>query len=183
MSDKTTYKSPNRVKKEQIVAELTEKIEKAEGIIFANYQGLTHQQLETLKKAVKKLDAEFVAAKNTLFLRVLESKLTDETKTHFKNPTAALFIYKDIIEPLKALTRMVKELNLPQIKFGLLSGKTISDKDVIKLSSLPALPILRAQFLGTMIAPISGLHRALSWNTTKLAMTIKAISDKKQATS
>ena len=180
MNTDNTAVSQNRQKKEAIVAELVEKIDKSNGIVFANYQGLTHQQLETLKKALKKVQAELVAAKNTLFLRSLENKvtLTDE-KDHFKKPTAAVFMYNDIVEPLKELTKTIKALKLPEIKFGILAGKTITDKDVIKLASLPALPVLQAKLLGQMKAPISGLHRALNWNLQQFVLTLNAIKDKK----
>src|SRR5688500_8304661 len=98
MSDVNTSK--NRLKKVDIVIELTEKVEKSKGMVFTNYQGLTHHQLEALKKAVKKLDAEFVATKNSLILRALEGKVdTESEKDKFTQPTATLFLYSDIIEP------------------------------------------------------------------------------------
>src|SRR6476660_4541531 len=101
MNKDNTKTSANRQKKEVIVAELTEKVEKAKGIVFADYQGLTHLQLEALKKALKKEEAEFVAAKNTLFLRALDGKVdVTSEKSHFTKPTGALFIYNDIVAPL-----------------------------------------------------------------------------------
>ena len=67
--------SPNRQRKEKIVAELLEKINRAKGFVFTSYQGLTHKQLEGLKKAVKAFDADFVATKNTLIeIAMLNSK-------------------------------------------------------------------------------------------------------------
>lgn len=179
--DNTTVKvSKNRQKKEQLVAELVEKIEKANGMIFANYQGLTHQQLEGLKKNLKKAEAELVAVKNTLLQRSLEGKIdAEETKKYFNQPTAALFIYNDIVDPLKELTKTIKEFKMPVIKFGILEGKVVTDQEVTKIASLPPLSILRAQLLGQMKAPISGLHRALQWNIQSLVMTLKAIESKK----
>lgn len=172
--------SKNRQKKEQIVAELTEKADKANGIVFTNYQGLNHQQLEGIKKAVKKMDAEYLTAKNTLFLRSLAHKLnTEEYKDKFTQPTAALFIYNDIVGPLKHLTKTIKEFKLPIIKFGYLEGKVISEDEVVRVASLPPLPILRAQLLGQLQSPISSLHRALNWNLQKLVLTLNAIKVKK----
>ena len=43
----------SRAIKQQIVAELAEKIGRAKAIVFTNYQGLTHRQLEVFKKALK----------------------------------------------------------------------------------------------------------------------------------
>lgn len=170
-----------RPRKEQLVAELSEKVQKANAFVFVNYQGLTHLQLEGLKKASKKLDAEFVAVKNTLMLRSLsEYNLTEEDKKNFEKPTATLFIYGDIVEPLKALAKTSKELGLPTVKFGILEKNAISADQVLKLATLPPLPQMRAQLLGMMKSPIQGLHRALSWNMQTLVMTLNAIAQKKQ---
>lgn len=170
-----------KARKEGIVAEFTDKVKKAKGMVFTNYQGLTHKQTESLKKAVKKLEAEYVITKNRLVLRALESaNLSDEDKKHFEQPTATLFIYNDIVEPLKQLSKAIKQFKLPLIKFGLLEGKSLTEADVVKLATLPSMPVLRAQLLGQMQAPIQGLHRALNWNLQSLVITLNAIVQKKQ---
>ena len=177
MNDKITK---NKQKKSDIIVELTEKVEKAKAMVFTNYQGLTHHQLEALKRAMKKIEAEFVATKNSLLLRSLGNLVkTDEEKSKFEQPTATLFIYNDIVEPLKHLAKTVKELKLPVIKFGILDGKIISGADITKIASLPPLPVLQAQLLGQMKAPISGLHRALNWNLQQFVLTLNAIKEKK----
>ena len=54
-----------------------------------------------------------------------------------------------------------------EIKGGFMDGKPV-DLDTIKsLASIPALPILQAQVLGTMLAPI-----------TALAVVLKQIAEK-----
>lgn len=181
--DKTDVKvSQNRQKKEALVAELTEKIAKSNGIVFANYQGLTHQQLENMKKNLKKAEAEFIAVKNTLLELALADKVDKETVAqHFNQPTGALFIYNDLVNPLKELTKTVKEFKLPVIKFGIIEGKVVTDSEVTKIATLPPLPVLQAQLLGQMKAPISGLHRALNWNLQQLVLTLNAIKDNKPA--
>ena len=78
--------SPSRQKKEQIVAKLAERAAKAKGLVFANYQGLTHQQLEGLKKAIKSLQAELVVTKNTLLkLALLNSKHETRNSKQYQN--------------------------------------------------------------------------------------------------
>ncbi|HWY79900.1 MAG TPA: 50S ribosomal protein L10 [Candidatus Sulfotelmatobacter sp.] len=184
MNNDTIKVSLNRQKKEKLVTELKEKVEKSTGMVFANYQGLTHQQLEGLKKNLKKAESEFVAVKNTLLQIALEGKIDAEaTKTYFSQPTGAMFIYNDIIDPLKELTKIIKEFKMPIIKFGILDGKFVTDMEVTKIASLPSLPVLRAQLLGQMQAPISGLHRALNWNLQSLVMTLNAVKEKKSASS
>lgn len=169
-----------KARKEELLAILSSKVAKANAFVFVNYQGLTHHQLEALKKASQKMDADFVAVKNTLMIRALsEYNLSDTDKKNFEQPTATLFIYGDIVEPLKNLAKTSKELGLPTVKFGILDKKAISADQVLQLATLPPLPQMRAQLLGMMKSPIQGLHRALQWNIQSLVMTLKAIEKTK----
>ncbi len=180
MNKDNTAISKNRQKKEHIVAEVKAKMQKAQGLVFTNYQGLTHQQIEHLKKDLRKADAEYAVIKNTLIKRTLvDRELTEADLNHFQQPTGTLFMYSDVVEPLKALAKTMKLLGFPTIKFGILDGTITSESDVIKLSTLPSKDVLRAQLLGMMKSPILGLHRALSWNMQKILMTLSAIADKK----
>lgn len=178
MNTDNTAVSQNRQKKEVIVAELSEKVEKAKAMVFTNYAGLTHQQLETFKREIRKSDAEFAVAKNTLLKRALGDQIAGE-EDKFQQSTGTLFMYSDVVTPLKTLAKMMKDFEKPEVKFGLLDGKVISDKDVAKLATLPSRETLIAQMLGMMNAPIQGLHRALSWNLQKFVMTLSAIEKQK----
>lgn len=181
--------SKNKQKKQQLVAEIKEKVEKAKSLVFANYQGLTHKQLEQLKRAIKAVDAELLVTKNTLLKRALET--TDyrlqttavdggqSTVDQFEGPTATLFAYGDPIAPLKELAKTIKLLKLPAIKLGILEGKALTAEEVLKLASIPSRDILIAQVVLGLKSPIFGLHRALVWNMQKLVLTLSAIQQKK----
>jgi large subunit ribosomal protein L10 len=172
-----TKVSANRQKKGEIIAELLEKVNRAKGFVFTSYQGLTHKQLEDIKKAVKAADADFVATKNRLVLKAMEGKVKVESE--LKNATATLFLYGDPVLPLKAIAKSIKELNLPAIKFGILDGIQMSSEELLKLSTLPSRETLLTQLVVGLKSPISGLHRALNWNIQKFVMTLKAIEKTK----
>ena len=169
--------SASRAKKEKIVAELAEKVNRAKGFVFTSYQGLTHKQLETLRKKVQALDADFVATKNSLILKAMETKVKIESE--LKNATGTLFLYGDPVMPLKELAKMIKELTLPSIKFGILDGELRTSEQLLKLSTLPSRETLLTQLVAGLKSPIFNLHRALNWNLQKLVMTLKAIESKK----
>lgn len=171
--------SKNRLKKEAVVAEIKEKTEKAKAMVFTNYQGLTHKQIEDLKKRLKPLNADMAVTKNTLLKIALGKEADKADEESFNNPTAALFAYDDIVSPLKELAKTVKELGLPIIKFGIMDSKILTADEVKRLSTLPSREILLTQMVGQMKAPITGLVYALNWNLQKLAMTLKAIEAKK----
>lgn len=176
---KETKMTKNKEKKVAIVAEVKEKIQKAKAMVFTNYQGLTHKQLEELKKELKKSEAEFAATKNTLLKIALGKERISGQEDKFRQPTGTMYLYGDIVNPLKILVRMIKDTEKPQIKFGLLEDKIISDKEVMKLATLPSREVLLSQLMGMLQSPIQGLHRALSWNLQKFVLTLSAIEKKK----
>ncbi len=176
MEDKKISKS--RQKKQEIVSKLSEKISRAKALVFTNYQGLTHKQLEELKKALKALDTEFMVTKNTLLKIALENSKF-KIQDGLVNPTATLFVYDDVIAPLKQIAKTLKVLGLPTIKFGIIDNQALTDNQLLKLAMLPSREVLLAQVVSGLKSPIFGLHRALSWNINKLVMTLAAIQQKK----
>ncbi len=173
--------SPNRQKKEKIVAKLSEKISRAKGLVFANYQGLTHKQIEGIKKKLKPLDADFSITKNTLLkISLKDSSFAGKIESEFKDPTATVFLYGDPVEPLRQLAKTIKELNLPSIKIGIIEGQLLSSAQVLKMSTLPSRWILLAMVVSGIKSPIFGLHRSLIWNIQKLAFALKAIEGRKE---
>ena len=178
MNNQDTKITQNRLKKVAIVAEVKEKVDRAKAMIFTDYTGLTHKQLEELKKSIRKADAEYVVAKNTLIKIALGDKVADQGDK-FQKPTGTMFLFGDIVAPLKALAKMIKETEKPGIKFGIVDGKIVTDKDVVKLATLPSREVLLAQLAGMLKSPIQGLHRAMQWNMQKLVMTLNAVAQQK----
>lgn len=182
MDTQDTKISASRQKKVKTVAKLNEKLATAKAVIFTNYQGLTHKQLEDLKRAIKPMQAEYIVAKNSLVLRALaENKIKVEDERNFEGPTGTMLIYDDIAGPLKALAKVIKELNIPTVKFGVIDGTNITSEQVLKLSTLPSKETLLVMLVVGLKSPISGLHRALNWNLQKLVMTLNAVAGAKPA--
>ena len=166
-------------KKINLVTKLAEKAGRAKSLVFTNYQGLTHKQLEGLKKALKGVDAELVVTKNTL-LKLALGPLTLKLETlNLEGPTATLFSYSNPLPALKELARTIKSLKLPTIKFGILEGQALTGEEVLTLATLPPRELLLAQLFGQIKTPIYGLHRALNWNIQRLTLMLKAIEKTK----
>lgn len=172
--------SANRQKKIETVAKLNEKLAKSKAIIFTNYTGVTHKQLEALKRAIKPLQAEYVIAKNSLVLRALdENKIKLEGENVLEGPTGTLLIYADVIAPLKQLAKTIKELGLLNVKLGIMENKFLTGEQILRISALPTRDVLLTQLVGGLKSPIFGLHRALNWNLQKLVLTLKSIEQSK----
>lgn len=179
MTGKTEKRGAKKLHQRKIdaVTMLSDKLTRAKAFFLADYRGLTHQQLEQLKKALKKVEGEFVVAKNTLLKVALEKSQnpkpnTEELTKELKNPTAAFFAYADEISAIKELANFIKGTQLPKIKLGFFNGKIASEDDFKKLASLPTREVLLATLVGRLKSPIYGLHYALNWNLQRLVTVL-----------
>lgn len=173
-------------KKIDTVAELTDKLSRAKAFVLADYRGLKHKQLEELHTLLKKVEGEFVVAKNRLFKRALRENsgqaLGDKAKeleSHLHETTALLFSYADEVAPLKELLKFFKVAGFGKAKAGYFDGQIFEEAQVMRLSTIPSRQILLSQLVGQLNAPIQGLHYALSWNMTKLVYALNAVKDSK----
>ena len=171
--------SEGKQKKIETVKNLTDKIAKAKSMVFADYTGIKHQQLEDLRKSLKPLNAEFVVIKNKLMQRALGDSAKD-VMGELKSSTAALFAYRDEVAPLKAVLKFFKNLQLGKTKGGLLGKSHIDENDVTRLAQLPTREALLGKLAGQLNAPIQGLHYALSWNINRLVWALNGIEGNKQ---
>ena len=73
--------------------------------------------------------------------------------------------------PARVMANYAKKLDGKfEIKGGFMDGKPVDLATINSLASIPALPVLQAQVLGTMLAPITGL-----------AVVLKQIAEKNGA--
>lgn len=173
-------------KKIDTVADLTNKLSRAKSFILADYRGLKHKQLEELRKLLKKVEGEFVVAKNRLFKRALRDDsgqaLSDKAKdleSYLHQTTALLFSYADEVAPLRELLKFFKIAGFGKAKAGYFDGQVFDEAQVMRLSTIPSRQVLLTQLVGQLNAPIQGLHYALSWNMTKLVYTLQQIQSSK----
>lgn len=183
---KQAVKHTGKARKEEIVAELVNKMDNSKALVFTDYKGITHVQLESLKKELKKMDSTIVIAKNSLIkISLGKSKNFADFKDNenLNLPTATLFVQGDYVGPLKQLQKSSKEFGLPKIKFGILEGQALDEAQVLKIASLPGRETLLTQLVGTLNSPIQGLVVTLNGTIQKFVMTLGAIAANKPAVS
>lgn len=173
-------------KKIDTVNKLTDKVTRAKAIVLTDYRGLKHKQFEEIRKALKKLEAELVVAKNRLMLRALHQSSgqtlgdrLDDLETLLIEPTATLFAFADEVAPIKELLKYFKTAGAGRAKGGLLGARFLSDTEVMRLAALPSREVLLGQLAGQLMAPVSGLQYSLSWNINKLVWALNKIKDQK----
>ena len=143
--------------KQSIVSGLTEKLQNAAAGVIVDYKGITVAEDTALRTECRKNDVEYAVVKNTL-LRFACKNVGLDDLSDLLNGTTALAISSDTVAPARIMNDYAKKLNGKfEIKGGFMDGKVVDMNTITALASIPALPVLQAQFLGTMLAPISGL--------------------------
>ncbi len=176
---KEEIKAKSRIKNEETVASLKDKLSRANSVVLTDQSGLSVALASELKKKLKAVDAETIVAKNTL-IKIASSELDiDFPEEALNGPTAALFAYGDEVAPLKELAAFAKTNEKPVIKAGLLGTTILSVERVTQLAKLPTKDVLRAKVVGSLASPLYGIVGVLNGNIRNLVYTINAIKDQK----
>jgi large subunit ribosomal protein L10 len=146
--------------KEQLVTELTAKLEGAKALYYTDFTGLNVKRMTELRRRLRKAGVQYVVIKNTLALRAVnESGLAG---TRLKGPTG-LVITKDPISGAKVLSDFAREHDQkPEVKGGLLDGKSIDSAQVKKLAAMPSREQMLADLGASMQAPMAAFAGALN---------------------
>lgn len=146
-------------KKEQVVAELTERLKEAQTLLVADYRGLSVSELDGLRTKMLEHGARFSVVKNTLTRRAAEQAGMDALLALLEGPTAIAFLEADgdPVAVSKALMDAARETRVLEIRGGLLEGRPIGESEISDLSKLPPVEVLRGQVLGAILAPLHAI--------------------------
>ena len=144
--------------KQAIVEALSEKLKNSAAGVLVDYRGITVAEDTELRAELRKNNVEYSVVKNTL-LRFAVKNVGLEDLSDLLNGTTALAIsVDDPVAPARVINGFAKKMKDKfEIKGGYMDGKVMSLSEVQALADIPALPVLQAQALGTMLAPITGL--------------------------
>ena len=149
-----------RAQKEQIVAELSDKIKDAKALYYTDFTGLNVKRMTELRRRLRKAGVEYVVIKNTLALRAVNgSGLAADRLT---GPTGVV-IGTDPVAAAKVLADFAREHEQkPQVKGGLLDGRRIDTDQVKQLATLPSREQMLADLAGGLQGPLAAFVGVLN---------------------
>lgn len=171
-----------RQQKEQELAALQEKFDKSKSVVFAQYMGLTVNDLQQLRRDLRAEGSELVASKKSLIALMLDKAgQSKDSVQGMEGAVAAVFGYTDEVAPAKVLATFAKKHEVVGFHGGILEGNYIDAQQVLALSKLPSRTELLAKAVGSMKSPISGFVNVLSGNMRGLVQVLQQIKDQKGA--
>lgn len=152
----------NREIKEAKVSEIREKMEKAQGIIFAKYQGLTVEEDTELRKTLREAGVEYKVYKNTLTTLAAKELGFDGIVDALEGPLSVAFGNEDPTVPAKVLNDFAKNHKKLELVAGIVQGEIFDEAKVKQLATIPSREVLIAKLLGSFKAPLSNLAYLLN---------------------
>lgn len=150
-----------RIAKRQVVNEIKDKINASQAIAFAEYRGLTVEELLNLRREAKKVGVEIKVYKNRLFKLAVEDLGINGLENHLVGPNIFAFSHNDAMSAAKLLVNFAKDNKIMVIKAGTYEGKVIDAKGVNEVAALPSYEEALGILARSMMAPLQQVSLSL----------------------
>lgn len=176
MSD---YQTKVNINKAEAVAVLQASLALSSDFFFADYRGMTVEQMTALRIRLQEYKASFRVVKNR-YAKIAFGNLNKPESVNglLTGPTAVTAVEGESSPVAKILFEMAKEMPL-EIKGGLVGSDLFDAQQLEAYSKLPTRDELLASLMGTMRAPVQNMVYVLNAVPTKLVRTLQAVADKK----
>lgn len=159
------------------VAEVRDNLNSSAATLLTNYRGLSVSELAELRTELRKSNATYRVAKNTLTLIAAREAGMDGLDQLLTGPTALVFCEDDPVGPAKALKAFAKDHPALEFKGGYLDGAVLDAEEALKLADLASREELLTKLAGLMHGALANTARLLAALPQKQAQLIQALID------
>ena len=172
-----------RADKEQEIKIIADKLMKSKAAFLIDFKGMKVSQVTELRKKLNPVESEMQVVRNTLAKRALKDfpEMEKALSSSFKGTNAIIFAYGDISASAKTLSTFAKDVEVLQLKSGVMEGRVLDQSKIQYLSTLPSKDVLRAQLLGVLAAPASKFVRTLNAVPSGFVRVLAAYQEKQGA--
>lgn len=163
------------------VSELTEKMERTQLAVIADYRGFTVAELTALRAKLRESGAEMIVAKNTLLRLAARNTGREALEELLEGPTAITFAYDDVSKAAKVLLDASRAAPKALSLRGGLLGTTVIKADGLEaVTKLPSREQALANIVGGVAAPVAGVVGVINAAISNVAYVIQARIDQLQ---
>jgi large subunit ribosomal protein L10 len=143
-----------RDSKDAFISEMRRDVERAAGVLFVDYTGLTVGQADGLRRKLRDAQVAYKVVKNTLMTRVLEgTPFAAAAKCLKGTPTGVVIGFEDPVTPAKLTFEYLKDCEQLKVKGGIVEKRAISSKEAEALSKMPSREEMQAAIVALALGP------------------------------
>ena len=162
------------------VAEFAEAFSNSAATVLTDYRGLTVKDLQNLRRSLGE-NATYAVTKNTLAAIAAKEAGIEGVEDILVGPTAIAFISGDVSTVAKSLRDFAKANPALVIKGGVMDGKFLDAKAVLKLADLESREVLLSKMAGGLLANLSRAAYMLAAPLSQGARALGALESAAQA--
>ena len=163
------------------VALIKEKIDKAQVAVVSEYTGLSVEEITKLRRELQKEGGDYMVTKNTLAKIAIKGTPYEVLAETLKGPIAIAFGFTDQVAPAKVLSKFIKDTKKGEIIAAAMDGRLMSAEEAKALANLPSREELYAKMLGCINSPASGIANSVNAVMSSLVRAVAAVRDQKSA--
>ncbi|MBZ1356231.1 MAG: 50S ribosomal protein L10 [Candidatus Nealsonbacteria bacterium] len=166
-------------RKEEIIKDLEEKIDRQKAAVFINFKGLKAGDFVGLRSELKSKDSNITVAKKSLANIAFKNKGIEIDLSNIKDELGIVFGFVDEIIPAKVIHNLSN--SKPEIKIigGIIEKELRTGEDMVALAKLPSREEILVRVVRGIQAPVSGFVNVLQGNIRGLVYALGAIRDNK----
>lgn len=142
-------------RKEELVAEYVDMLQRARGVVISEYRGMTMKQVDDLRARLREKNASFTVTKNTLLRIALREVGMAVPEELLNGPVAIAVAFDDLPATVKLVLAYANENTLFVTKGGVIGEMVVRADQLQAVSELPPLDVVRAQLLGMVTLPLT----------------------------
>jgi large subunit ribosomal protein L10 len=148
--------------KQSVIDEISEKMDRANGVVVIDYIGISVDQANSLRLKLRDAGIDYKVYKNTLVKRAIDGTPNAGLAEALEGPSAFAFGYEDATAPARVLDNAIKEFKKMEFKAGLVEGVFYDAEGIKQIATIPSRDVLIARFMGSIQSPIGKLVRTLA---------------------
>lgn len=150
-------------RKERLLKELKEKLERCTIAVATDYRGLSATALSELRQKLREKGIEYKVVKNTIAGMASEAVGRPALKGIIEGPTAIAFGFGDPVDVAKVLEEYIRSTRSSlTVRGAITDGRAITPAEFFSLATLPPRQELIARVVGQIQAPLSRLLAVLN---------------------
>src|ERR1700704_4251045 len=165
--------------KKEVVAEISERLKKAQSVVLAEYRGLPVEDTTGLRSQARASGVYLRVLKNTLARRAVQGTPFEKLGDQMVGPLA-YGISDDPVSAAKVLHAYAKGNEKLVIKGGMMPNYLMTAKEIGALATMPSRNELLSKLMGTMQAPVAKFVQTLNEVPSKFVRTLAAVRDQKE---
>ncbi len=144
--------------KQLLLEEMKEQIQRSGSFIIAQYQHLTGARAYDFRRELAKVGGYFEVVRKRMLLEVVRQMGIEFDPEQLPGHLGVVLGAKDPLEATKVVMKFSQENEEAfALLAGYVEGQKASKEDVQRLATLPAKDQMRAELLGLLCAPASGV--------------------------